>query len=297
MLVELTVANQPPTDSLVIALYTDKEWESTYNVDGCKAACREANAMQTFRLKLTPPPYLANIDLQKPGFVFAALLSTVDLKAANVQVEYNVVFEQGDGSQVGVNERGLMTVYIIFTVLWALGLGLQLYAVVVLRRKQNLHPLVKIYTVTVLLWFLFVFCNMIHWSVYQSDGNGVPAMQGVGRVGEALARATFVLLLLLIGQGWTISTSVLVHKWRLLGAVGSVLVVYLALAIWYLAGRDPASTTYVYDSAPGIILCVLSGLLGIWFVFRVLRSFKNEVSEHSIPTSASWRASRSLAGH
>jgi len=64
---------------------------------------------------------------------------------------------------------------------------------------------------------------------------------------QVFARVTFLLLVLLIATGWTISSTVLHNRVQILIAIGVTLVVYLILAIWDLSGRNPATTTYLYD--------------------------------------------------
>lgn len=54
------------------------------------------------------------------------------------------------------------------------------------------------------------------------------------------------------------------------------------LAIWDLAGRNPATTTYVYDSAPGILIAVMHMLLCGWFVWRVRKTLMDEVHTEKI---------------
>jgi hypothetical protein len=51
---------------------------------------------------------------------------------------------------------------------------------------------------------------------------------------------------------------------------------YFALYIWDIHGRDPASTLYLYQSMPGIMLCALSACAGIWFVVAITLSYNSE---------------------
>jgi hypothetical protein len=47
--------------------------------------------------------------------------------------------------------------------------------------------------------------------------------------------------------------------------------------IWENVGRNPASTLYIYESAPGIALLVLRGLTLIWFLFSLKQSYSDEI--------------------
>jgi len=46
--------------------------------------------------------------------------------------------------------------------------------------------------------------------------------------------------------------------------------------IWQNVGQDPASTLYVYESAPGIIILVLRALTLLWFLFELRRTLQEE---------------------
>lgn len=99
----------------------------------------------------------------------------------------------------------------------------------------------KLFSLSVLLWTISNFCLMIHWAVYKGNGSGVPFFEGLGRVIEVVARVTFFLLVMLLATGWTISSNVLRNRLQLIVTMSIVLLAYLILAIWDLAGRDPAS--------------------------------------------------------
>lgn len=70
-------------------------------------------------------------------------------------------------------------------------------------------------------------------------------------------------LLLLLSQGWCISTEKVENKLiaYMMAGVGAC---YILLMFW-AAGRDRASTVYVYDSLPGYIL-ILIDLIGMKYL-------------------------------
>lgn len=125
-----------------------------------------------------------------------------------------------------MNDQGLYALFLVSFFVWGLGLAFQLYHTRWLWRGAKLHRVVKLFTVSLVFWWLFIVCELIHWAVYDSNGVGVPFLQGLGTVLEVLARVTFLLVVMLIATGWTISTQVLDPMTRLsvLVSVGVVLV-------------------------------------------------------------------------
>lgn len=69
---------------------------------------------------------------------------------------------------------------------------------------------------------------------------------------------------------------------RRLNGVGLLRCRYLILAIWDLVGRDPASTEYIYDAAPGILIVCLHVVLFFWFLWRLRATARDEVHTEKI---------------
>lgn len=144
-----------------------------------------------------------------------------------------------------MNDQGLYALFLVSFFVWGIGLGAQLWASRWLWRTRTFHPIVKLYTLSLVLWWLFITCLMIHWAVYNGNGVGVPFLQGLGHVFEVrrawqksgggllltcstlqvFARVVFLLLVMLIATGWTISSTVLRNRAHILIAVAIVLVV------------------------------------------------------------------------
>lgn len=93
------------------------------------------------------------------------------------------------------------------------------------------------------------------------------------------SQLTFMLLLILLAKGWAISKTQISQKLILTIIVSAFLLMYISMFIWQNVGQDPASTLYVYESAPGIIILVLRCLAMGYFVWN-LRISHMEVKCH-----------------
>lgn len=123
----------------------------------------------------------------------------------------------------------------------------------------------KLLSVTIGLEGLSVFCLFIHYTVYQNNGVGVPAFEGIGNsmlgklglfveffiVLDLMAQLVFIFLLVLIAKGWCITKTTIDDRKIVLIGLGLLAASYLALFIWENVGVDPATTLYIYETAPG----------------------------------------------
>lgn len=81
------------------------------------------------------------------------------------------------------------------------------------------------------------------------------------------AQTVFVFLILLFAKGWTITNNELTGKKIFIGVLALFLLLYIILFIWQNVGQDPASTLYVYETIPGILILVLRGLTALLFIW------------------------------
>ena len=56
-------------------------------------------------------------------------------------------------------------------------------------------------------------------------------------------------------------------------AVSVFLLAYISMFVWESAGVDPAAGSYIYDSAPGVILLLLRSSALLWFGWCLRESY------------------------
>jgi hypothetical protein len=137
-------------------------------------------------------------------------------------------------------------------------------------------------------------CIFIHYAVYKNNGVGAPGLLGLGESTHSSnhisnqisvlnmgSQLTFMLLLILLAKGWAISKTQITHKLLLTVVVSAFLLTYISMFIWQNVGRDPASTLYVYESAPGVIILILRCLAMLYFMWN-LRLSHMEVKDDTV---------------
>lgn len=214
----------------------------------------------------------------RPRFWYIVVANCVGFK----DLYYEVRFTNQGGSwrnEFGVNEQGLNTLYLFFFLLYAAALLVQTYALQNMWRTEYLHPIIKLCSATILLQFGSVFCGLVHYSTFVGNGFGVPVLNSMREVFGIAAKLTFVLMLILIAQGWTISTDAIENRGFIVAVMSVFVGSYLALALWDVTGRDPASTLYLYESVPGVLIVLLDSVCGVWFARCIYNSREEEKDE------------------
>jgi len=144
-------------------------------------------------------------------------------------------------------------------------------------QNGNFHPIVRLLTTTILLETFSLLSMFVHYAVYADNGIGAPGLKGIGEILDMAAQLVFMFLLILIAKGFAITKNDITDKRPLLILISIFLLSYLTMFIWENVGRNPASTLYIYESAPGIILLVLRVLTLCWFFWCLRQSYQQEV--------------------
>lgn len=182
------------------------------------------------------------------------------------------------GRELGANEAGLNTLYLCAFLVYIPFMVVHFYGVVQLSRKlEYVHPMVKLFAVVVFLQSVVVILNMLHWGHYKNNGKGIPILVVVADGVDLVVRTLFVLILMLISQGWTISGDELTGKKQVLGMVGSYFVISALILLWQFADFDPAATSPVLILQISIYLINFVWVgLAVWFGMTIYKSFVQE---------------------
>lgn len=168
--------------------------------------------------------------------------------------------------------------YIVFFVFYLLILAAHVYCAYQLYRQEALHPIVRIISVAIGVQFLSIFFSMIHWTTLQRNGVGVEGLKAFGDLLNMLMDLAVILLMFLISKGWAVTTNVIPKRDTtiILVSMAVLIVLYLALFIWDYVTADSALIYYFYQSVPGIMILVLRGVAGLWFLWNIFHTLKLE---------------------
>nr|CAI9858984.1 Phytopthora agathidicda G protein coupled receptor 1 [Phytophthora agathidicida] len=286
-------------NGLQVAIYDDEElfWDYVMTDNSCDCYCKVSpkHTKSVFNVTATSShhvtPFTFNVDIHehlRPRFWYVALARCVpggdtykpsfaEITESNFRKYYfaswfNVHMTQADGSELPVQQHGMPTIYAVMTAIGGAAAVAQSVAVRGMRRSESFHPIMKILTLVVLFFFLCNALLFVHFSRYQFNGVGVPFFKVAAKITDVFVNVGTLLLAMLIAKGWTINNVALDGQVKLSCVILAILALYLSMAMWYLVWLDPASTLYIYDSWPGLGICVLQVCVLGWFINAILET-------------------------
>jgi len=286
--IELTCSEKdlPELQGLEVLLYDDEDhsWPSVYGKSLTCQAWRQAaknwdaptqdieNNYKvlwnlTFASNTTwrSKPYITQ--KTRPRFWYV-VLSSCDANGTGL-VHYHVHFlntEQNSWNhEFGVNEMGLNTLFLCFFIFYTIFITVQYFGVYLFWKNQKyVHPLIRLFVVVVSVQFFFILFKLIHYVTFASNGKGVVGLDYFGDVLEVIAKVCFILMIMLLALGWTITSEYLYGTSFVILSVFLFSAIWIAILIWKLAVQDPADV-----ELPFPLRVMQYILLGIWFLFAL----------------------------
>lgn len=130
------------------------------------------------------------------------------------------------------------------------------------QRLSYLHPMIKLFLIVLVLEYISVFVLLLHYGSFAQNGTGIVELLKAGQILSIASRCFFMLLLLFLAKGWTISTETLTRKGAVVGLVVCYLILDITILLWSMYDADPRRTT------PGKTVLALSILVDVvWLGF------------------------------
>ena len=140
-------------------------------------------------------------------------------------------------------------------------------------------------TALVGIQFFSALLEMIHRLAYMHNGFGNPVSLAMSEsaccihltlwvevpmlVFDVTVQILFIFILLLLGHGWCITYMRLRWKQLTFFVVGLFAGLYLLLFSWGVLFIDPATTLYIYESVPGLLILIVRLVVAVWFAKAV----------------------------
>lgn len=140
---------------------------------------------------------------------------------------------------------GMMIIYILFSCIYftVTFFHLLMHSCLCTPHNYKHHRLTVIFTVSLFLEMLHVLCVMTHYCVFSEDGVGVLPIFYIGQILNFLSDWLLILVLLLIGKGWQITTATVRWKkvtlvvWLTYILVSAIFFVWIVVS-WFLLDNN-----------------------------------------------------------
>ncbi|XP_052803315.1 transmembrane protein 145-like isoform X2 [Mya arenaria] len=181
--------------------------------------------------------------------------------------------------EYSADEFYIMPIDVAFLIVYVLLSALVIVCAVFLRNRQLWHTTYKMYMVSVFLWTFYLFLMSMAYGVYGNDGNyeKLQATKYAGRAFEALSTLVFLLMLILMGKGYTITRGKLSSMSTIKISVFMTIytILYIVVFIWEAIIFDPGLVLYLYESPPGYVMIVMRIIGYAWFCYAIFFTLKH----------------------
>lgn len=203
-------------------------------------------------------------------------------------LDYHLHFTQTKQSnwnhEFGSNETGLNSLYLAFFIIFTILLAIHSFGTYRLSRHLHyLHPLVKLFLILLIFEYFSILALLLHYVIYGRDGLGITALWKLGTMLDLFSRSMFILVLMLVGQGWTISQH---DKVPFRGSMITIVVGYfgfnVGIQFYSYAIHDPMySTPSAIVQLLTILVNVIWILFGLIFVYSIfLKRYRTELNPY-----------------
>ncbi|XP_012944054.1 transmembrane protein 145 [Aplysia californica] len=195
-------------------------------------------------------------------------------------LEFKVHMTNGDDllhKEFSADEFYILPVDIVFFIIYLVMLAMSVVCAVVLRSRQLFHTTYKMYMFALVLWQLHLFLMVVAWCYYGVTGWEEAPVEVTGRVLRAASNTIFILLLILMAKGYTITRGRLpISSTIKITVFMSVYAVIISvLFIWEGLLFDPGKVLYYYESPPGYGLIAMQLIAWLWFLYSLVFTLKH----------------------
>jgi len=142
------------------------------------------------------------------------------------------------------------------------------------KHVRRLHPMTWWIAAAAGFFSLNQVLHAIHLYAYADDGWGYPWLKVVGRWMGVCFQTGLSVILVAIAKGWTVSSDTLKQDSRFKVMGLGLFLGYGAVWQWHSHLQDPASTRYMYDSLPGMVIVCLRLVAAAWFILELWQTLQ-----------------------
>ncbi|KAK0396794.1 hypothetical protein QR680_001860 [Steinernema hermaphroditum] len=284
--------------TLYLYFDTETQWESAYN-DSVKCRDKEALLDPTNNQILNLSPQQAfgdgtrcwenarnneswyscegrrSFTSQRPRWWYLAVGNCDSFKG--LYLEYSIEMANDLPSSVwfyhfSFDEFYILPVNLIFL---AVELSILIAAVsvaIVLKSRKLFHQTYKLFFQSVVFECLSLFLMCTAYAIYAHNGIGSPMLKYISQICRQMANMSFLLLLLLLSKGFTITRGrlSLCGMTKLSLFVFAYAIISSSMLIWQERMFDPALVTYVSECLPAYVIAIMRIIAWLWFLRSVL---------------------------
>ncbi|XP_063439101.1 transmembrane protein 145-like isoform X5 [Mytilus trossulus] len=215
-------------------------------------------------------------------------VSRCDQSSGGVGLNFTYNFHMTNGPEddllrheYSADEFYILPIDISFLLAYVVLFVLSCICAYLLKQRQLFHTTYKMFMFALLFWLIGLMFASISYGMYGDSGYEQPETKVVGRIFSTISEMIFLLMLVLMGKGYTITRGVLSTQSTIVISVffSAYTVCYSAVFIYEAKVFDPGEVLYTYESPPGYGLISLRLIAWVWFCYSVFFTLKNYKSK------------------
>ncbi|XP_041373427.1 transmembrane protein 145-like [Gigantopelta aegis] len=177
--------------------------------------------------------------------------------------------------EFSADEFNILPTDIAFCLLQLIICAVSIIFASMLKKRQLFHTTFKMFIVAAFLWLLHIILLIYAYSKYAYTGRSVRAIKAVARVTSSVSDIVFLLVVLLMGSGFSITRGRLrpYENILLLSFTFVYVFVYAMLLIWEETMFDEGLVLYIYESDAGYCLVALRIIAWVTFTYFVYYTY------------------------
>eukprot|EP01132_Coremiostelium_polycephalum_P006612 gene6612-8183_t len=196
--------------------------------------------------------------------------------------EYEIILTNPGGfwdKHLSADQQSIPQAQIFFIVFVTLLLGVCITEIHLLYKNGLETKSIKMLAGVVSIKILSLLLLVINWGAISSRGSEIKHLDFFGNIIAIVGHSLFILLLLFIAQGWSIS---IYDSTRVEKAITCIIVSGITIANWvfytfdYYFSDSYSTYVYFYDSVPGYILLGFFLCLFFYFCLSIFRTYKKQ---------------------
>lgn len=150
--------------------------------------------------------------------------------------------------QFSYDLEGALIILMVFSAAYAVVIVTHVLLHTILCANDcKMHRLTAIFTMSLFIEFLHVAFEMVHMAVFAGDGIGAVWCNYIGEVFNQFSDWLLILVMLLIGRGWMITTSTLRSKKITFALWGAYVFFFSIYFIWTVVSIDTSSDSWAIE--------------------------------------------------
>ncbi|RUS82814.1 hypothetical protein EGW08_009434 [Elysia chlorotica] len=201
-------------------------------------------------------------------------------RVTGLYIEYKIHMTNGDDylhQEFSVDEFYILPVDVIFLLTYLIICTISIVFATKLKRRQLLHATYKLYLAALFIWTAHLVLMVAAWARYGQTGVELTKVEVTGRILQRASTTVLVLMLILMGKGYTITRGRLPRA--TVGKIATFITFYsvtiVALFIWEGEFFDSGKVLYYYESPPGYGIIAIHLIGWIWFLQSTIFTLKH----------------------